>query len=199
MLEYPSISHYRDAPIGLLCYVFEKYDGSNLRWEWSRNKGWYKFGTRTSMFDRSTPLWSQAIPIFMNEMADVIEDEVRYEHRGIQRFTVFTEFFGASSFAGNHKEDEPKKLILLDVHIDKRGFMSPKDFTYMFADVPWQANMIYKGNMNAQFIEEVKNGKHTPGGEGVVCKGSNWTAKIKTDAWLQRLKTHYGQDWEKHS
>lgn len=41
--------------------------------------------------------------------------------------------------------------------------------------------------MNHQFINDVRTGKY-PVYEGVICKGADWTAKIKTIEFLDRLK-----------
>jgi hypothetical protein len=35
MQQYPSIDGSGKAPLGVPCIAFYKYDGSNLRWEWS--------------------------------------------------------------------------------------------------------------------------------------------------------------------
>jgi hypothetical protein len=61
MLQYPSINGWRRSPQGKECIAFEKYDGSNLRWEWDPKKGWAKYGTRRQLFDESSPLYNQAV------------------------------------------------------------------------------------------------------------------------------------------
>jgi len=45
MKSYPSIpgKHTNGIPLT----VFDKLDGSNIRAEWSKKRGFYKFGTRT--------------------------------------------------------------------------------------------------------------------------------------------------------
>lgn len=201
MKEYPSILHWRDAPAGRKCIAFNKYDGSNLRWEWSQKKRWNKYGTRNTLFDQSGSPWNQAIGIFIETMGEDIMKEVSKEFKRYsinqRRVTAFTEFFGPSSFAGNHNEKEPKQLKLFDVYIDGIGFVAPLQFAHMFNSYNWAAEVIYNGNMNAEFISDVKLGKYNVG-EGVVCKGVGWMAKVKTDAWINRLKNHYGQEWEKY-
>lgn len=94
MQQYPSIDGSSKAPLGKQCIAFTKYDGSNLRWEWSPKQGWYKHGTRNQLFDASDPVYGKAIPIFMNGMADEIIRRVKDLERSIQRITVFTEFLG---------------------------------------------------------------------------------------------------------
>jgi hypothetical protein len=107
-----------------------KYDGSNLRWEWSPKKGWNKFGTRRQLFDASTPLYNQAIPLFLDGMGDEIVYRTKQIVKNPERITAFTEFFGPSSFAGQHVEDEEKELRLFDVFLFKKAFVPPKQFVY---------------------------------------------------------------------
>ena len=70
MQQYPSIDGSKKAPLGKPCIAFVKYDGSNLRWEWSPKQGWHKFGTRRQMFDATDEVYGPAIPIFLNTMGD---------------------------------------------------------------------------------------------------------------------------------
>ena len=50
MLHYPKIPGSRNAPDGR-CIAFEKYDGTNLHWDWDRDFGWHAFGTRRDEFN----------------------------------------------------------------------------------------------------------------------------------------------------
>jgi len=50
MLHYPKISGSRGCPNGR-CIAFEKYDGTNLHWDWDRDFGWHAFGTRRDTFN----------------------------------------------------------------------------------------------------------------------------------------------------
>jgi hypothetical protein len=187
MLQYPSINSWRKSPIGKPCVAFVKYDGSNLRWEWSPKRGWYKFGTRRQMFDHNTPLYNQAIEIFQDEMGPVIVEQTKYHiQKNVERIIAFTEFFGPSSFSGSHEPDEPKTLKLFDVSTYKKGFIAPKTFVEMFEKFDWAAEEVYRGNMSLEFVRDVKSGKY-PVYEGVICKGDGWQAKIKTDEYLARL------------
>ena len=69
MKTYPSIDGLAKAP-HKPCYTFVKYDGSNLRFEWSKKRGWYKFGTRKTMIDQNTPVFGSAIPMFLEKYGD---------------------------------------------------------------------------------------------------------------------------------
>lgn len=195
MLQYPSIVGWRKAPIGKPCIAFNKYDGSNLRWEYSPKQGWNKFGTRRCMFDKNTPLYNQAIELFQDQMAKTIVDTVNDIHgRKVERITAFTEFFGPSSFAGFHEHDEQKQLKLFDVFVFKKGFVPPKQFVKHFGQHSWAAEVVYEGNMNMEFIEDVRSGKY-PVYEGVICKGEDWIAKVKTVEFLNRLRETHQNLW----
>lgn len=199
MLQYPSINSWRTSPIGKPCIAFYKYDGSNLRWEYSPKKGWCKYGTRRTMFDENTPLYNQAIELFQDNMGQVIVDTVNHAFgRKVERITAFTEFFGASSFAGSHDEDEQKQLKLFDVFVFKKGFIPPKQFVKLFNRHEWCANVVYEGNMSREFIEDVRNGNY-PVYEGVICKGADWSAKIKTVEYLSRLRNEHEDLWQQEN
>lgn len=202
MLQYPSIPSWKKSPIGKPCLAFYKYDGSNLRWEWTPKKGWYKFGTRTQLFNDKTPIYNEAIPLFLKEfgIGDIVVEKIKHymgKKKIPERIIAFTEFFGPSSFAGSHKEDEQKELKLIDISIYKQGFMNPKIFYDLFDEYDFCAELIYKGNMSSQFINQVIDGQF-PVYEGVVCKGSDWNSKIKTRQYLMRLKGEFGDEWEKY-
>lgn len=186
MLQYPSIMGASKAPLGKPCVAFYKYDGSNLRWEWSPKKGWNKFGTRRQMFDASAPTFCEAIPIFMEKLADEIVYRTTQIIKKPERITAFTEFFGASSFAGKHVEGEAKELRLFDVFLFKEGFIPPKRFVEVYGDLPQAAQVIYEGNLNKEFILDVRSGKY-PVFEGVIAKGDDFMVKIKTQEYYNRL------------
>ena len=199
MKDYPSIPGSNEAPIGEHCIAFYKYDGSNLRWEWTKKKGWHKFGTRNHLFDKTDPDFGQAIPIFLETIAPWIDDIIKQEFRGIESVIAFTEFFGPSSFAGQHIQDEPKELRLFDIDPFKRCFVGPRDFVKLFGHLPFAAQVIYDGVLTEQFISDVRAGKY-PVVEGVVCKGGNkhnlWRVKVKTDAYKKKLIEHFGNGWK---
>jgi len=197
MEQYPEMPGAKKAPLGEKCIAFYKYDGSNLRWEWSRKRGWHKFGTRTELFAPEHPLWGQAVPLFEaigDDIAERVQSDKRF--RSIERITAFTEFLGASSFAGTHDEKEPKELKLFDVYLFKQGIMSPRWFVDQFSDAPYAAQVIYEGNLNMEFIRGVRSGQY-PVWEGVVAKGEDFRIKIKTEAYMLKLKEVYGLNWER--
>lgn len=194
MEQYPSIDKIiRNTHI----YAYDKLDGSNIRAEWTRKTGFTKFGSRRQLIDESHSLLGEAIPLFNEKYADVLDEIFRKQK--YQKATAFFEFYGKNSFAGFH-EDEPHEVTLFDVHIYKQGLMSPQEFNKVFKHID-TAPLLFQGKPTTEFIESVYSG--TLEGmtfEGVVCKAGydnrNKLAsfKIKNKAWLTRLKEKCGND-----
>lgn len=215
MLYYPKIPGSAAAPEGR-CVAFEKYDGTNLHWDWDRDFGWHAFGTRRDSFnltadgaaefaERYAHL-AEAARLFHDTLAAgltrIIAAEPRYA--ASQSIRAFTEFLGPSSFAGLHKADEPKELRLFDVAVapregDAPAMVEPERFTTDFAAFPI-ARVMYEGRLTGKFAEDVRLGKYGVA-EGVICKGvarsgETWMVKIKTYAYLERLKQAFAERWE---
>jgi hypothetical protein len=146
------------------------------------------------LFDESDPIYNKAIPIFLNTMGDEIVRRVKDLERGIQRITVFTEFFGPNSFAGQHVDSDIMELRLIDVFLYKKGFMKPRSFIKTFGDLPYAAELIYDGMLNKEFINDVRIGKY-PVWEGVVAKGEDFMVKIKTNEYFKKLNEVYGTQY----
>lgn len=210
MLYYPKIPGSRDAPAGR-CVAFEKYDGTNLHWDWDREFGWHSFGTRRDEFDLSERGIARfaAAHAHLRECVDVFQATlagglvaVFMEHesyREIAGFRAFTEFLGPNSFAGLHRPEDPKRLVLFDVQAEPGALIGPDRFVADFGHLP-SARVVYRGKLTGKFAEDVRNGKYGVA-EGVVCKGGAggddlWMAKIKTHAYLERLKRAFGERWE---
>jgi hypothetical protein len=198
MKDYPSMQSSRKAPIGESCIAFYKYDGSNLRWEWTKKRGWTKFGTRNHLFDKNDAQFGQAIPLFLETIAPKLDDVIKQEFKGVDLVTVYTEYFGPSSFAGVHVPGEPKELRLFDVCPHKKCMVSPRDFVKLFGALPFAAQVVYDGMLTEEFINDVRAGIY-PVTEGVVCKGGErhnlWMVKVKTDAYKQKLIEVYKDGW----
>jgi hypothetical protein len=210
VLHYPKIPGSRSAPLGR-CIAFEKYDGTNLHWDWDRDFGWHSFGTRrdefnltdegVELFARAHSQLREAVDLFRSTLAEGIEDVFREtaDYLGTQNFKVFTEFFGPSSFAGLHKAEDAKELRLFDVWAERIGMIGPRQFVANFGHLQ-TARVVYEGKLTGQFAEEVRLGKYGVN-EGVVCKGGSsgpevWMAKIKTYAYMARLKQAFADRWE---
>jgi hypothetical protein len=208
MLHYPKIPSSRDAPGGR-CIAFEKYDGTNLHWDWDREFGWITFGTRRDSFDlygsgldafaAAHPGLEEAAQVFLRTHAAPLEEIFRkHPAYTAPRLTVFTEFLGPNSFAGMHKKDDPKQVMLFDVQTD-RGIIGPEQLIADFSAIGI-ARVVYRGKLTGQFAEDVRCGKYGVH-EGVVCKGGSggedlWMCKIKTYDYLERLKQAFADGWE---
>jgi hypothetical protein len=210
MLHYPKIPDGRGCPGGP-CVAFEKYDGTNLHWAWDRDFGWHAFGTRRDQFNllpagveqftRVHEHLHEAPDLFLRTLADGLERVFRghpdyLAHGG---FKAFTEFLGPGSFAGLHRAGEAKRLVLFDVWAEGFGFVGPRRFVTDFGHLPI-ARVVFEGKFTGQFTEDVRAGKYGVA-EGVVCKGGKdgpdvWMAKVKTDAYLERLKAAFAERWE---
>ena len=204
MKQYPEIQGPNKAP-RQNCIAFYKYDGSNIRAEWSSKRGWYKFGSRKVLIDETHPL-GDAIGVFLNTYGDELEKVFKKDKvfRNCQNVTIFGEYFGQNSFAGWHDPEDKKEIVLFDVSIHKKGMMTPSDFVKKFSHLK-TPEVIYEGKFNESFIQDVKDGKYDLE-EGVVVKGqlpkgrpphNLWMAKVKTQAWLNRLKSEYIKNPEK--
>jgi hypothetical protein len=213
------MKHYHSIPgSGLVekgrdAYVFVKYDGSNLRFEWTKKNGWHRFGTRNQPLDRSNPYFGSAIDLFLNKYGDELVRIFTTEKllRSINQFMVFCEWFGCQSFADFHAQDDEKTLVLFDVNPHKKGILGPKQFLDIFGGLPDAAEMLGVVEFDEAFIQSVRDGSFPCGSklaianntpEGVVCKGGQghqlWMAKVKTLAYLTKLKEKYKQNWTKY-
>lgn len=157
MKTYPSIQGPSKIPHGHW-YVFVKYDGSNLRFEWSSKKGWHKFGTRKTTFDENHPIYGSSIELFLEKYGDKLEEIFKRNKtfKNIKNFVAFAEWFGAKSFAGNHKQYDKKDIVLFDVNPHKMGILGPVDFLKYFGHLD-VAELLYEGVITQQYVKNVKN------------------------------------------
>jgi hypothetical protein len=207
MKEYPKTFGFHHALIGKPCVAFYKYDGSNLRFEYSRKqKKWYKFGTRRHLFAEGDPEYGASLPIFFKKYADglakVFHDTKSW--RSVDHMIVFAEYFGPHSFAGRHdpqrlgvENNDPKDLVLFDVNIHRKGLLGPEEFLKYFGHLP-VAEVVCQGLLTEKFFKDVRENKYSLN-EGVMCKGSTghdlWMCKIKTLSYLKKLKEMYAERW----
>lgn len=192
MKQYPSIT--KQVVPNSYIYAFDKLDGSNIRAEWSKKRGFWKFGTKTRLVDSTDSIFGKAPDLILNKYGDELG---RILHKNNwDRSICFFEFYGANSAFGVHK-DEEHTVTLLDINVYKKGMLSPKEFIKLFEalGIP---KLLYAGYAHADFVELVRSGA-LPGMtfEGVVCKTNDYNPdmfKIKNRAWLDRLREHCGGD-----
>jgi hypothetical protein len=212
MKEYRSIDGPAKAP-HKPCYGFVKYDGSNLRSEWSKKRGWYKFGTRTQGLDPNDPIFGRAVPLFLNKYGDDLAKVflTDKQFRGVEHVTAYFEFFGTKSFAGMHFPDDIAwDVVLFDIDPFKRCMLGPKEFIDAFGHLK-VAECVFQGNMGPEIIQKVSDGTFdcaskyeikTEVPEGLIVKGDRrhklWMRKIKTDNYRAELKKRFVLDWEKY-
>jgi hypothetical protein len=196
MKQYPSIAHFDESIIGTPVIAFDKLDGSNLRFEWGKKKGWNKFGSRTMMLSKGDPLY-MGVDLFMSKYADGLEKVFKddKDYRSIREVVVFCEFVGPNSAYGQH-DFKDMDVVLLDVNPMTKGFVPVRDFIRKFNHLGI-CDVVYDGILTQEFVDEVKNSNDLLK-EGVVCKWMNnrhtQMCKIKTTRWLGELKLRYGQE-----
>lgn len=202
MKEYPSIFKFGKGPleIGSYIYAFDKLDGSNIRAEWSKKRGFYKFGSRTQLINESSPTLGESISLIKDKYEKEITDKFKSKTENI---VCFFEFFGNSSFAGNHIKDEKHDVVLFDINMQNYGLLKPKEFIE-FTKNMHTPKIVYEGNLSKEFENDIWDGKYSVTFEGVVCKSNLrdrhqniMSAKIKTKAWIEKLRSVCGEDSKK--
>lgn len=199
MKQYPSI--YTTPNYSESFVVFDKLDGSNIRAEWSRKRGFYKHGSRTQLLSTEQEILYPSIEMIEREYAPALAS--RFKKAGFESAVCFFEYYGPNSFAGSHNPTDKMELVLIDIAPYKKGILSPKEFLEL-AEGLKIPNILHKGKIGAQIIQDVRNGTF-PGVtfEGIVCKGPYQQKlghpvmfKVKSQAWLDKLKTICGDNEE---
>jgi hypothetical protein len=199
MKHYSSIDYWDKGPFGEDCIAFNKIDGSSMVFEWSIKQGFYKFGTRNIMIDRNDRNFGEGIDIFINKYGDDLIRVFRDKYPRMVNISVFGEYFGENSFAGQHETSDKKDICIFDVSLYKRGIISPYEFVQNFGhlEIP---KVIYEGKYDMDFINNIRSDVYGLG-EGVVAKGVTktrkggdqlWSTKVKTDQWLKTVRQKFG-------
>jgi len=194
MKDFPSIEYYGDH-WGIPGTGFRKLDGSNIRVEYSRKRGFYKFGTRTQLIDETsdTP-FKAAIDLFRAKYDNLTKVFSEKTYRDAQSITMFLELHGEESAFGQHNFNSKLDITLFDVWVHKRGFVIPKQFVSDFE--PYGiAEVVYQGNLNMELVKDIKENKYNLE-EGIIFKsnqtinkaGQLYYCKIKTNDWFDRLR-----------
>jgi|ERR1700722_1625389 len=202
------------------CIAFEKYDGTNLSWVWSKDKGFYAFGTRRDRYDLSEegvaefrtehPGLEDAPDLFHKSYAhldNIIREKYGPRSEGADSsgdVIIYTEFLGDKSFAGSHVQDDPKRLILIDIKTDW-GFIDPDEFCEDFRNIEKEGyhfpRILYSGKYIGQLAVDIREGKYNVQ-EGAVIKGVAhgivYMAKVKSNAYGQKLKESFNDAWRNY-
>ncbi len=204
MKTYPSINYYNKGIYNSQCHVFDKLDGSNIRVEWSKKSGWYKFGTRNCLIDETNENFGIVIDMFLSKYADDLTSLFKKEKlfRNTEKFMVFCEFLGKNSFAGWHDPNDKKDIVLFDIWQHKKGFVPPSDFVEIISSSIHTVPFLGKYEYTDDLIKTIQNNTldNYSLKEGVICKGflnkkgqdNVWMTKIKTKSWLTEVKNKLG-------
>lgn len=206
MREYPSIQNSSKAP-RKSCYVFDKLDGSNFRAKWTNKKGFCLYGTRSELIDLSTPFWSDMIVSF-EPYKDKFHELFTKEFRNDREVIVYGEYVGENSFAGRHVETETREIVVFDFLVGHKHpkFLLPQDLVKLSEKHDFKLpELLEIGNLNTDLIKRIRENKDLK--EGVICKGTErignysgnvWMCKIKTQTYIDKLKSKFGDDWIKY-
>jgi hypothetical protein len=195
--QYPSILRdNKGLPTGSQVWLFDKLDGSNLRFEWDHKRGWHLFGTRTQLLKPDHPWLGPAIPMFLTHWAAPLENLARTQKW--QNITAFCEFWGVNSFAGFHFAEDLKHLTLIDIHVYKKGLIAPERFLELCSSLQI-ARFLGVRTMSRGLLEEVKTRQlEGMSFEGVIAKAGSGHGrvmqKIKTQAWIDRVKEKFSSE-----
>ncbi len=206
-LTYPKIPDALHCPLKS-CVAFEKIDGTNIHWVWNPEFGFHDFGTRRDRFINSDAGWVQfyqahselaGLKEAFQKIEQPLSDFLTTNYYGTKEVIIFTEFHGPRSFAGTHNPKEEKKLTLFDVQIDGR-LLPPEQFIKLFEPFG-TPKVVFQGKFSGQLFMDVRNGKYSVQ-EGIVVKGvvngQVYMAKIKTNAYLEQLRTQFKDNWKEY-
>lgn len=199
------VKSYPSLPYGTECHLpivaFDKLDGSNVRAEWTRKKGWHKFGTRHRLVDETDQVFGKVPGLIVSKYGDSLGAAL--QRAGYDRAMCFFEFWGPGSFAGMHDPQAQQTVTLFDVAPFAQGILMPERFLELFGHLD-VAKVLYRGMITPEFIESVR--ASTLEGmtfEGVVCKAANDKKtkqpimfKQKSRAWLDKLREYCGDNRE---
>ena len=176
-------------------YIFDKLDGRNIRVEWNRKRGFYKYGTRHHLFDHTDLEYLPAIKLLANGRDEIL-DRLFFDKRW-ESAVAFFELWQEHSLAGEFNNTEEFHLTLLDVSPYKHGLMGPKEFVQMFDGKVGIPQLICVSNWNHRIIEMVRDsmlqGITFEGVVGkAVVKNQVVMAKAKTQKWLDAIMEKYG-------
>jgi hypothetical protein len=198
--EYPSIpgskgQQFREIPNAR---VFGKLDGSSMRSQWNRTKGWFKHGRRSGLLDDSNPVLLVAPKLFEERLAEPLA-RIAYAARW-QSLVVFYEFWGKESVAGLHADGDPKFLTIFDV-APNDAMLEPDLFRKLFEGKVETAPYLGTRNWTRGLVEQIRLGQlEGLPFEGAVAKAAERRsdvivrAKAKTQRWIDRVMEIHGPE-----
>ena len=197
MKAYPSIKQFRaDRHADFVGHTFAKHDGSNLRFEWSRKQGWFRFGSRRRLLEREHPTFGKSMAMFEDGFAETFE---RFATDGKHdSMVVYCEFWGPRSFAGEHDESDDHVLTPIDVAIYKKGLLATDSFVEQFGG-KFDLGYLGEQTWDKGFVDAVRTSTlEGMSFEGVVGKAGSGhkrnAIKLKSKAWVEKVIQQYGAE-----
>jgi len=174
MKEYPHILASTGQKFQELkdAYIFDKLDGSLIRAEYSKKIGWYKFGSKTQLLDKSNPILGPAINLFMNKYSESLTKLAR--DNKWQNLIAFCETFGPDSFAGTHPNGL-NNIVLFDLDADKKGIIGPKRFLKLTEQKIETPQFFGTWNWTRKFVEDIRILR----GGGLIIQSPDLTYEIR--------------------
>lgn len=209
-LAYPKIPDTLDCPLKQ-CVAFDKLDGTNIHMVINKGK-WTGFGTRRDRFPtgfEGEASFCQAHPElkgvldgdhwFLTDLDTYIKSNSKYSEA--EEVILFFEYCGEKSFAGQHDPKDDCLLYLIDAQINGK-MVPPEEFLEDFKDFKaYLPKIVFQGKFTGQLFVDVRKNKYNLK-EGVVVKGvwsgNVYMAKIKTEAYLERLKKEFKDNWKEY-
>lgn len=197
MKEYHSID---SKPQHKTVYVFRKLDGSNIRVEWDKKKGFWKFGSRRHLIDETDHQLGKAVTILKKNIEPTMHEALKLT--GWKKVILFGEFFGNRSSHGYHHPEDDHDVEIFDINTDNRGLLLPGDFIKFMDKHQLPHSFIEKTKWNDELTRQVYRLEY-PGQtfEGVVCKANEYKTpgvplmfKCKSSDWLKKLKEMGGTE-----
>lgn len=174
-------------------HVFDKKDGQNFRVEYTKKRGFFKFGARHTMIDHTHEQMGKAVVILREQYAETLT-KIMVDNK-IDKAVMFAEYWGPNSFCGIHKEGDQMDLCFFDLS-PMGGCIAPAEFRKMFEDKVPTPRFLGVFNWTKGFVARVRAGEIVDNdSEGVVGKENchlPYMAKAKTSGWLDRVKANYG-------
>jgi hypothetical protein len=202
-LCYKKIPDTHNCPLKQ-CIGFEKYDGTNIHWVFVPGFGWTDYGTRRdrfqlnetgiNQFEKAHPELSGVDKLW--DQDGKLGSYLATKYNTAKEIVVFTEYYGPNSFAGSHDSKDKMELVIFDISIDN-SIIYPKTFISDFVDFNI-ARVVFECKYTGQLFIDIRIGKYGVK-EGVVIKGvvdnNVYMAKIKTEAYMERLKNKFKDSW----
>jgi hypothetical protein len=202
-LAYPKIPDTKDCPLKK-CIAFEKIDGTAIILYYHPKYGYHSFGTRRDSFVLDKMGINEFIEAHpgLEEVPNIINQyNIRLPFD--KDVILFTEFSGEKSFAGQHQNDDHKKLTLFDIAINGR-LIDPYKFVEITSTIKHNFSLpkiLYKGKYSGQLVEDIRKDKYNIK-EGAVIKGvvdnEVYMTKVKTDNYMYKLMNEFKDSWKQY-